>query len=177
MGGDAKRAGIPCPDSRASQRHPHACLARQARQKPRGAYIRREADGDLRHGELRALASNAVRAEHGNAHAPAKIEPVNERNIRLGIARDGLVELIFFTPEFALFGVFSRQTPLVDVANVAACAKGAAASPANDNPRDAGVTLPLVKRLRQRAHHDRRQRIQRVRTIKCGDAGSAAPFQ
>ena len=120
MGGDAGRRPRRRAEALAGQRAIGAELARHARQKPGGADIGKKADADLRHGELEAVAGDAMRAVHRHADAAAHHDAVDQRDVGLAVILDRGVERIFVAPELQRLVVLAGAAEIVERADVAA---------------------------------------------------------
>ena len=134
MRGDAGAERVGDAEALAGQPAIGADLARQARQEPGGADIGEKADADFRHGELEAVAGNAMRAVHRHADAAAHDDAVDQRHIGLAESLDRGVERIFLAAEVQRLLVPAGAAQIVERANVAAGGEGAVAG-GGDAPR------------------------------------------
>ena len=89
----------PYPIAVAGQAEIHAEAAAEIGQQVAAADIGKEADADLRHGELRIFGHHPVRAVERNADAAAHDDAVDQRDIRFRIARDLGVQPVFVGEE------------------------------------------------------------------------------
>jgi hypothetical protein len=95
---------------------------------------------------------------------------------RLRVGLDAQVERVLLAPETEGFGLASRPPQRVDMADVAARAKRAIALRAHHDACHRAIMLPAVQRRRNRAHHPKRQRVQRLRRASSIQPASAAPL-
>ena len=86
MRGKAGAAAVGGVKALAGERAIGAEFARQARQEPGGADIGEKADAHLRHGELKAVAGDAVRAVHRHADTAAHGDAVDQRHVGLAVS-------------------------------------------------------------------------------------------
>src|SRR5271166_2475098 len=141
-------------------------LAGQARQEPRRSYIGKKADANLGHRESEPVARHAVRAVNRDADAAAHDDAVDQRHIGLAVVFDAGIERIFGTKELERFRMTPGAAEVIEGAKIAACRKGAPAIRGYDHAHDRRIALPLDELLRERAHHDVRDGIERARPIE-----------
>ncbi len=115
-----------------------------------------------------------MRAVHGDAHAAAHADAVDQRDIGLLEAVDLGVQAVLVGEEFGQ--LLAGLPGLVDFQDVAAGAKRPALG-LEDDDLDAAVVLPGRQRRAQRLDHLVRQRVQRLRARQRDDAGLAAPLE
>jgi hypothetical protein len=148
------------------------------RQEVAAADVREQADVHFRHRHLRTLghdAQAAVRAALGDAHAAAHHHAIHQRNIRLRIKVDQMVQRVFFGKEVFQQGTVSHRrgmAGLVEEADVAAGAQRLFAAARDDDGVDVGIVAPGQQGGRDRAHHLQRQRVQGLGTVE-GNGGGA----
>ncbi len=132
---EPKRGGIRQSDAIACQGEIHAGSPGKPRKGIDPADIREEADADLGHREQVAPAAGPIATVERHADAAAHHDPVDQRDIRLRVAMDQRIELVFLTPEGQRLVALSRQAEIVEAADVAAGAEGLLAGSRDHHPR------------------------------------------
>ncbi len=137
MGGETEVVALGAVEARAGQGHELADSTGQARQIPAAADIGEQADAGLGHGERRVLGRDAEVARQRNADAAAHRDPVHDRDRRLGISEEQVVEAVFGEEEALGVGrVLVAAAREHD--DVAAGAEAAALGMVDDHRLDAG---------------------------------------
>ena len=146
MGRKSERERVGAPHPVAGEREIGAGRAGQARQRIGRADVGEEADADLGHGELVAVAGDPMAAVKRDPDAAAHDDAVDEGHIGLRIALDADVQRVFVAPEAQRLLVTAGLAEIVEVADVAAGAEGALAGAGHDDAGHRRVVGPCVER-------------------------------
>src|SRR5947208_1822556 len=142
------------------------------RQQPGTADIRKEAEADFGHRELRLLGHNTVATVRRQADAAAHHDAIHEGDIRLREFLDAGVEDVLVAPQdLAEIALDLRAFP--ERADVTAGAEAAFARTFQHNDRNIGINLERVERLVDVVEHLQRHGIDGFRPVQADDAGRA----
>ena len=157
----------------AGQRDELADPPRQARQIPTAADVGEQADPRFRHRELRILGGDAIAARQRDADAAAHRHAVHERDGRLGISEQPVIELVLGMEERPGRRPVARAA-VGEHADIAARTEAARAlriavrrgRVVNHHRRDVGIGTPILQRREHRLAHRHVERMQRTRPVQ-----------
>ena len=170
--GEAERAAIGAVEPRTGQRDIFAKVAGEAREIPAAADIGEQADPGLGHREARILGGDAEFGGHRYADPAAHRDPVHERDHRLGIGEQCVVELIFNTEEIASGRAVTCAAGR-DHADVAAGAEAAPLGMVDHYRLDRGVGAPRDECVEHRRAHRGVERVDRLGPVEPDAADTA----
>ena len=157
-------------ERRAGHREIAAKRTGRAREKPAHPDVREQADARFGHRHLRRVGHDAqatgMPGRLRNAHAAPHHDAVHQRDVRLRIGKDRMVQRVFLD-EARVDRVAVAALPcIVEEAHVAARAERARVRAVHDDRDDVGIVAPCIERLLHQPDHPDRQRVQRLRPVQ-----------
>ena len=166
MGGQAERHRVRATHPRAGETEPEPDAGRQSRQEVGGSDVRDEPDCGLGHCDHGLFTDHAHLTVHTDAEPATHGGTVDQRDIRLGVFGDQLVQFVFCAEIPCHRSVVAGNGGVPDRTDVATCAECPVAGRGDQHEFDGRIVSPRREDGEHVVHHRLVQGIERLGAIK-----------